>query len=138
MEGNEIDRISKNNSISFPCFSRFWISSGDKPIKISRSCSSIKIFASGSSALQIYKGSHDLTRRASVYPSNLKSWDFGCAKAPGFDLPKSTPYYNIGSISEVESRELSRGPNPNFSGCLGIVAISSDNKINLHVLIGFI
>jgi uncharacterized protein len=28
----------------------------------------LKIFASGSSALQIYKGSHDLTRRALVYP----------------------------------------------------------------------
>ena len=60
-----------------------------------------------------------------IYPRNLKSWDFGCAKAPGFDLPKSVQYYNIGPISEVESRELSRGPNPNFSGCLGILTTVS-------------
>jgi len=39
---------------------------------------------------------------------------FDCAKAPGLNRSKMTPYYNIGSFSIVQSRELSRGPNVAF------------------------
>ena len=60
-----------------------------------------------------------------LYPNNLKNCNLGSAKAQGFDLPKSTQYYNMGSISEVESRELWLEPKTNFSGCLGINAIDS-------------
>ncbi len=55
-----------------------------------------------------------------LYPNDLKNRNLGLAKASGFDLPESTPYYNMGSIPEVESRELSLKPKTDFSSCLGI------------------
>jgi hypothetical protein len=39
---------------------------------------------------------------------------FDCAKAPGLNRSKMTPYYNIGSFPIVQSRELSRGSNVIF------------------------
>ena len=55
-----------------------------------------------------------------VYPNNLTNWDFDRAKAPGSDLLKSAPYYNMEHFSKVESRELSLRSKTNFSSCLGI------------------
>ena len=59
-----------------------------------------------------------------LYPSNLKIWNLGRAKAPAIRLPKSNPYYNMGSISEDRIPGLWRSRNPKFSGYLGILAIS--------------
>ncbi len=44
------------------------------------------------------------------------NWATGCAKAPGLDRSKVAPYYNIGALSIVQPRELSRVPVAQFSG----------------------
>ena len=55
-----------------------------------------------------------------LYPNNLKSWDFGLAKASGLDDRKRVHISNIEPFTIVQSRELSLKPKPNSSGCLGI------------------
>src|SRR3990172_2336412 len=72
----------------------------------------------------------------SLYPNNLKNWVFGCAKAPGIDDRKSVHISNIDRLTIVDSRELSRGPKPNFSGCLGITGKSMGAAIDIHRALG--
>jgi hypothetical protein len=43
-----------------------------------------------------------------LYLARAKTWNFNYAKAPGLNRSKATPYYNIGSLSIVQPRELSR------------------------------
>ncbi len=56
----------------------------------------------------------------SLYPNNLKNWNFGCVKAPGLNDRKQPHISNIGSFPVVQSRELSRQPKSDYSSCLGI------------------
>src|SRR3972149_4663876 len=72
----------------------------------------------------------------SLYPNNLKNWVFGCAKAPGIDDRKSVHISNIDRLTIVDSRELSRGPKPNFSGCLGITGKIIGAAIDIHRALG--
>src|SRR6476620_5567351 len=55
-----------------------------------------------------------------LYPNNLKNWNFGCAKTPGLTDHKRPHISNIGSFMIDQSREFSRQPKSNSSGCLGI------------------
>ena len=40
--------------------------------------------------------------------NQAESWNLGCVKAPGLNRSKEIPYYNMGSLSIVQPRELSR------------------------------
>jgi len=55
-----------------------------------------------------------------LYPNKLKNWDLDEAKASGFKRSKERPYYNMASLSIVESRELSLSSKTDSSDCLGI------------------
>ena len=58
-----------------------------------------------------------------LYPNNLKSGHFGCAKAPRFDCRNWVYLSPIELVTAIESRELSRCPNAHFSGCLDLPLI---------------
>jgi len=60
-----------------------------------------------------------------LYPNNLKNWYLGRVKASGLNDFKSLNISNIERLKVVQPRELSRGPNTNFSGCLGIWLVCS-------------
>lgn len=47
-----------------------------------------------------------------VYPFYFKNWNFGCAKAPGLNDHKRIHISNIEPLMIIQSRELSRCPNP--------------------------
>ncbi|MBS0621668.1 MAG: DNA mismatch repair endonuclease MutL [Verrucomicrobia bacterium] len=55
-----------------------------------------------------------------VYPNDLKNWDLGRVKAPGFDDLNPPNITNIERVEIVEPRELSRRPKTNSSGHFGI------------------
>lgn len=61
-----------------------------------------------------------------LYPNNIKSWDFGLAKASGLDDLKRVHISNIEPFKIVQSQELSLKPKPNFLCCLGIPLIGQD------------
>ncbi len=55
-----------------------------------------------------------------IYTNNLKNENFGCAKTPGL-IDREQPHIsNIGLLSIDQSREFSRQPKSNSSGCLCI------------------
>ena len=55
------------------------------------------------------------------YTHTVRSWHFGCAKAPGgFDCRNRVHIPPIDPFTAIESWKLSHCPNAHFSGCLGI------------------
>ena len=66
-----------------------------------------------------------------IYPNNLKNWDLGCAKAPGLIDHNRPNIRNMRSIIIDQSRELSRQPKSNSSGCLGIINMIANKAIRL-------
>jgi len=69
--------------------------------------------------------SYSFMRAISTHPGkdilkSLENADLDLAKAPGFELHKSPPYYNMDEISEVESREVSLRSKSAFSSDLSI------------------
>ena len=55
-----------------------------------------------------------------LYRTHFKNWNFGCAKASGFDDRTPPHISNMGRGAIVEPRELSRRPKSNFSSAFGI------------------
>jgi hypothetical protein len=53
---------------------------------------------------------------STLYPNTFKIWDFGFAKAPGFNDRKQVNIDNIDLFTIVESRELWLCRKPNFEG----------------------
>ena len=55
------------------------------------------------------------------------------AKAPGLNRSKAAPYYNIGLLSIVQPRELSRCPNGNFQLEDGIIGYFWARSLNIFL-----